>query len=86
MSLRYEYPDGVLPEEMPALEIFERDVLPFVTKNGSEIGERAVQGYLDAEEIIRRHRLINDGLPHLRPENLRLMIAALKRWQAKRTQ
>lgn len=81
---RYEYPGGVLPEERPLIERFETDVLPFVVRHGSEIGESAMQGDLDCEEIIRRHRLFVEGMPHLRPANYRLLTAALKRWETKR--
>ncbi len=84
--MRYEYPAGVLPEEVPIVEVFERDVLPFVQKHGSEIGEGAVMGDRDCEEVIRRHQLFVHGMPHLRPVNLRLLMAALKRWETKRVQ
>ena len=82
---RYDYPGGVLPEEKPLIEMFERDALPFVLKNGSEIGASAMQGDADCEEIIRRHRLFVEGLPHLRAWNYKLLTAALKRWEVKRT-
>ena len=68
------------------MEAFERDVLPYVLKNGPKIGEKAMQGDADAEEIISRHRMLVDGMPHLRPENFRMLIAALKRWQSKNMQ
>lgn len=82
--MKFEYPNGVLPEERPIVERFERDVLPVVMKNGSEIGTKAMQGDRDCEEIIRRHQLFVEGLPHLRETNLKFLIAALKRWEAKR--
>lgn len=84
MTLRYEYPAGVLPEEEPTVEIFERDVLPFVMKNGSEIGTKAMQGDKVCEEIIRRHDMFVGGLPSMRATNLRLLISALKLWEAAR--
>ena len=84
--LRYSYPHGVLAEEEPIVEQFERDVLPFVLKNGSEIGTSAMQGDADCEEIIRRNRMFVEGMPHLRAWNLKLLIGALKRWEAKRAQ
>lgn len=82
--MRYDYPGGVLPEERPIVETFERDLVPFVERHGSEIGERAMQGDFDAEEIIRRYRLFIEGMPHLRPLNLKLLTGAAKRWSAKR--
>jgi hypothetical protein len=86
MSVRYQYPGGVLPEEIPLIERFESDVLPFVTRHGSEIGERAMQGDTDCEEVIRRHRLFVEGVPDLRPFNYRLLTQALKRWEHRRQQ
>lgn len=73
-----------MQEERPIVERFEADVLPYVEKNGPWIGEAAIRGDLDAEEVIRRYNLFVNGMPHLRAENLRICIAALKRWDAKR--
>ncbi len=86
MSLRFEYPGGVLPHEVPLIEKFETEILPFVEKNGTEIGERAMQGDVDCEQIIRRHHLFVGGLAHLRQTNFRMLVAALKRWESKRSQ
>lgn len=82
--MRYEYAGDVLQEEKPIVEQFERDVIPYVLKNGGYIGESAMQGDLDAEEVIRRYNLFVNGMPHLRAANLKFCIAALKRWDAKR--
>lgn len=82
--MKYDYAGGVLPEERPVIDRFEADVLPYVQKNGPWIGEAAMQGDMDAEEVIRRYNLFVNGMPHLRPVNLRICIAALKRWDAKR--
>lgn len=84
--MRFDYPDGVLPEERPIVEKFERDVLPFIERHGSQMGDDAVKGDLDAEEVIRRYKLFVEGMAHLRAQNLRIMIAALKRWEAKSRQ
>jgi hypothetical protein len=84
VSVRYEYPGGLLPEEVPVIEQFERDLVPYVQKHGSMIGERAMQGDLDAEEIIRRYRLFVEGLPHMRRFNLKLLTNAAKRFEHKR--
>lgn len=75
-----------MPEERPVVEQFERDVVPFVERNGGRIGESAMHGDLDAEEVIRRYNLFINGMPHLRTTNLRIMIEALKRWEAKSRQ
>lgn len=82
--LKFDYPSGVLPEERPIIEKFEGEVVPYVEKHGGYIGESAIHGDLDAEEVIRRYSLFVNGMPHLRTANLRLCIAALKRWDAKR--
>lgn len=84
---KYEYPGGVFGEaETYLVERFEDEVLPYSMKHGPEIGERAMQGDLDCEEIIRRQRMFCEGMPHLRPLNFRLLVAALKRWESKRVQ
>lgn len=84
--MKYDYAGGVLPEERPTIERFEADVIPFVTKNGSRIGDAAMKGDLVAEEVIRRYNQFVNGMPDLRPKNLKLLIAVLKRWEAKSTQ
>lgn len=82
--MRFEYPSGVLPEERPTIEQFERDVVPYVEKNGGRIGEAAMRGDLDATEAVRRYHQFVNGMPHLRRANLAACIGALKRWDAKR--
>jgi hypothetical protein len=82
--LKFQYSGGVLPEEKPTIEMFERDVLPFINKNGGYIGESAMQGNADAEEVIKRYNMFCNGMPHLREANLKGCIAALKRWESKR--
>jgi hypothetical protein len=82
---KYEYSGGVFGDaEKYLVEKFEDEVLPYALTHGSEIGERAMQGDMDAEEIIRRQRMFCEGLPHLRPLNFRLLVAALKRYESKR--
>jgi hypothetical protein len=81
---RYDYPGGVASEDVPVIERFERDVLPFVLKNGPEIGDAAMRGDATCEEIIRRNRLFVEGLPEMRALNLKLLIRALKAWEAGR--
>ena len=81
--MKHDYVGGVLPEERPTVDCFERDVLPFIEKNGGKIGETAMMGDADAYEIINRYRLFVEGMAEMRPFNLNMMIAALKRWEAK---
>lgn len=81
--MKFDYAGGVLPEERPTIERFESDVLPFIEKNGGRIGEKAMQGDLVAEEVIRRYNQFLNGMPEMRPWNLKLLIGVLKRWQAK---
>lgn len=78
--MRFEYAGGVLPEERPLVERFESDVLPYIQKHGSEIGDAAMKGNTTAEEVIRRYNLFLNGMPEFRAFHLKLMIAALKRW------
>jgi len=68
------------------VEKFERDVLPFAEKEGPRIGEAAMQGDVNATEIIRRTNLFINGLPEFRPENFKLLVQALKRWEQRSTQ
>lgn len=82
----YSYPSGVTQEEQPLVEKFERDVLPFVEKHGSEIGEAAMTGNMDAEEVVRRTHLFINGLPEMRAGNFALLVGALKRWEHRRIQ
>jgi hypothetical protein len=82
-SVKYDYPGGVFPEERPIIEVFERDVVPYVEKNGGRIGEMAMRGDLDAEEVIRRYNQFINGMPHLRRFNLKLCFSALKRFEGK---
>lgn len=84
--MRFEYPAGVLPEERPIVEQFERDIVPYVEKNGSEIGERAMQGDHDAFVVIQKYHHFINGMPHMRAVNLKACISALKRWISKRQQ
>ena len=81
--MKFDYVGGVMPEERPTVEQFERDVLPYIEKHGGRIGETAMQGDEDATEAINRYRLFVEGMAHLRPHNLKLLIGALKRWEAK---
>jgi hypothetical protein len=78
------YAGGVLPEERPVVEKFENEIVPYVEKNGGRIGESAMQGDLDAEEVIRRYSQFINGMPEFRQANLRLCVQACKRWEAKR--
>ena len=81
--MKYNYPAGVLPEERPVVEKFEDEVMPYVQKHGPRIGEMAMQGDVDAEQVIFRYNQFVNGMPHLRAWNLKLCIAALKLWEAK---
>lgn len=84
--MRYDpnaYAGGVTPEERPLVEKFEDELVPYLEKNGSRIGEAAMKGDLDAENVILGyHRFIN-GMPALRRTNFGLCLNALKRWEAK---
>lgn len=82
--MRYEYPGGVLDHEKPLIDRFEREILPYTEKMGPYIGEAAMTGDMDAEEIIRRQHLFCVGLPEMRKINLAWLISAIQRWEGKR--
>ena len=84
--MKFDYSGGVLEHERATIERFEDEVLPFLVKHGGRIGETAVQGDLDAEEIVRRYAMFVNGMPHLRTANLRQCVAALKRWDTRHRQ
>jgi hypothetical protein len=84
--MRFDYPGGVMPEEVPLIERFERDVFPYTLAHGPQIGEMAMNGDLAAEEIIRRQHLFVCGVPELREFNYKLLVKALKLWETRRHQ
>ena len=79
--LRYSYPGGLTPNEVPLAEDFEREVLPYTMKHGPQIGVDAMNGDPVAEDIIRRQRLFVEGVPEMRALNLRLLKAGIKLWE-----
>lgn len=81
--MKFDYSGGVLQHERPVIERFETDVLPFLQKNGGRIGEAAMQGNVDAEEVISRYNQFLNGMPDYRPQALKFLIAALKRFESK---
>lgn len=81
--MKCEYAGGVLDHEKPTIERFENDVLPYIQKHGPKIGESAMQGDDDAKEVIVRYRGFTEGMPDYRPQHLKNLIAALKKWEAK---
>ena len=84
--MRFEYAGGVLEHEKYTIERFENDVLPYIEKHGPRIGESAMHGDEDARQVMLAYRGFTEGMPDYRPQNLKKMIAALKRWEAKGTQ
>lgn len=84
--MQFEYAGGVLDHEKPTIERFENDVLPYIRKHGPRIGESAMQGDLDAREVILRYRGFTEGMPDYRDQHLKKLVAALKKWEAKGTQ
>lgn len=81
--MRFEYAGGVLPHERLTIERFEDQVVPFVVRHGSKIGEMAMAGDLDAEEVIRRYNGVVNGAPEWREFHFRILCEALKRWEVK---
>ena len=82
--MKFEYVGGVVGEqEKYTIERFETDVLPYISKHGPRIGESAMNGDEDALQVMHAYRGFTEGMPDYRPQNLKKMIAALKRWEAK---
>lgn len=77
--MKFDYAGGVLPHERPVIERFEADVLPYIEKHGSQLGECAMQGDTDCTEVIQRYQQFTQGDPSYRQSCLGHMIAALKR-------
>lgn len=77
--MKYDYAGGVLDHERPTIARFEDQVVPYLEKHGSQIGERAMQGDADCEEVIRRYRQFTEGDPGYRDTCFRILVAALKR-------
>lgn len=77
--MKFEYVGGVLPHERVCIERFEDEVLPYLTRNGSAIGELAMSGDTDCTEVIRRYRQFVEGDPGYREHCFRLLVEALKR-------
>ena len=79
--LRYEWP-GATAENIPLIEKFERELLPFLEKYGPYIGEMAQEGHPAAEEIILRHNGFQHGMPEARQFNFDRLVLALKAWKS----
>ena len=77
--MKYDYAGGVLPHERRTIEHFEDQVIPYIEKHGSQIGERAMCGDADCEEVIRRYRQFTWGAPDFRAECFKYLVSALKR-------
>ena len=61
-------------------ELYMEQVFPWLRDNGPSIGERAMQGDKDAENIILR---VSRFQVDWHPENYRLLVAQLKAYQKK---
>ena len=77
------YAGGVLPEERPLVEKFEDELIPYFEKHGPRIGEAAMKGDKDAENVILGYHRFIHGMPEFRQTNFGMCVAALKRWEAK---
>ena len=67
-------------DEGEVMRIFNLELLPWLTTHGPDIGERAMQGDLEAENLIRRYSIFTAWKD---PENLRLLIAQSKAYSRK---
>lgn len=81
--MKYEYAGGVLDEERQTIARFEDEVVPYLQRRGQKVGEMAMAGDLDAEEVIRRYNGVVNGDPLWRTFNFNRLCEALKRWERK---
>lgn len=77
--MKFDYAGGVLNHERAVIERFEDQVVPYVERMGPVIGERAMAGDADCEEVIRRYRQFTQGDPGYRETCFAHLVAALKR-------
>ncbi len=67
-------------DESECLRVFNLELLPWLTSHGPEIGERAMQGDLEAENLIRRYGIFCEWKD---PENLKLLRNQAKAYSRK---
>ena len=82
--MKYEYPSGVTDEEAPLIERFELDVIPYLKKHGSLIGDLAMKGDPLAEATIRSYRMFVEGIPEMRALNYALLVKYLRAMEVQR--
>lgn len=68
-------------DEKAVLERFERGVLPDIRKFGPEMGEKAMQGDVLAESVIRRYKVFAEWKD---PFNLTLLENLTRQWLKRR--
>lgn len=84
--MKFGYAGGVLPHEKVTIERFEDQVIPYLERHGPKVGEMAMHGDLDAEEVIVRYNGVVNGHPAWREFNFRRLCSALKRLEQKTRQ
>jgi hypothetical protein len=82
--MKFDYPGGVANEEAPMIERFESDVIPYLQKHGSLIGDLAMKGDPVAETAIRSYRMFVQGVPEMRAFNYALLVKSLKAMEVRR--
>lgn len=70
-------------DDKEVIRRFNLEALPVLKVRGSEIGEKAMQGDVLAEDVIRRYNLFQAWLD---PFNLNFLEVRLKEWLKKNTQ
>ena len=70
--------DGVEWDEGYVMKRFNEDLLPFIRKHGSLMGDCAMKGDLKAERVIQRYKQFSDTRD---PLNLMNLTNELKAWQ-----
>lgn len=69
-------------DERRTVDVFERDLLPFLQKHGPLIGELAMQGDGLCEEIVRRYHLFSIWKD---PHNLSLLTEDLRNYEQRKS-
>lgn len=81
-ALKYEYEGGVLPHEKYLCERFEDEIMPYVTKYGPYIGQLAMMGDKNCEEILLRHNGFLRSGPEQRKYNYTRLVRCLRTFKA----
>ena len=71
-------PDGF--DDRETMRVFHVELEPWLKHNGPKIGDKAMQGDLEAENLIRRYAVF---VAWKDPENLKLLRSQMKNYERK---